>query len=80
MSHAYIIEVRSQTAGIVVRNGRNFYFFAATHRFNALEGQAFSSLKDAEKAALRHVAKTNTSYARQPEPVGAGAHGQLQHS
>jgi len=51
MSHAYVIEVHSRTAGIIVRTGRSFCFFASTHEFNALEGRTFKSPKDAEKAA-----------------------------
>jgi len=38
MSDTYIIEVSSQAAGIVVRDVGGSRFFAATHRFNALEG------------------------------------------
>ena len=58
----YIIEVRPPTAGvtfqagIVVREGRNFTFFAASHIFEPLEGQRFDSPKTAEKAALRRLA------------------------
>lgn len=61
MSDNYVIEVRPQAvgvtvqAGIVVRDGRQFRFFAATHAFNALEGHLFKSPRHAEKAALRHV-------------------------
>ena len=53
MSDSYIIEVGSKTAGIVVRNPEGFCFFAATHRFNALEGQLFRNARDAERAAIR---------------------------
>jgi hypothetical protein len=55
----YIIEVRPPTAGvtlqagIVVRDGRNFRFFAASDIFHPLEGQRFDSPKTAERAALR---------------------------
>jgi hypothetical protein len=38
MSDTYIIEVRSQTAGIVVRDQEGYRFFAASHQFNSLEG------------------------------------------
>ena len=55
MSHSYIIEVGSKTAGIVVRNPEGYRFFAATHRFNALEGQLFRNAREAERAA-RHLA------------------------
>jgi len=61
MSDNYIIEIRPKAAGItvqagiVVRDGRGFRFFAATHAFNPLEGQLFKNSRAAEKAALRHV-------------------------
>jgi hypothetical protein len=53
MSDIYIIEVRSQAAGIVVRNPDGYRFFAATHKFNALEGQLFRNAREAEHAAIR---------------------------
>ena len=59
----YIIEVRPPTAGvtfqagIIVRDGRSFKFFAASHIFEPLEGQRFNSPKTAEQAALRRLAK-----------------------
>jgi hypothetical protein len=65
MSDNYIIEVRTGAAGIVVRDGHKYRFFAASHSFNELEGHLFKSPKEAEKAALRHVesaqAKINRS-------------------
>jgi len=56
MSHAFIIEVNSRAAGIVVRDGRGFRFHAASDDFSGLEGQGFRSPGDAQKAALRHAA------------------------
>jgi hypothetical protein len=53
MSDTYIIEVRSQAAGIVVREGEGYRFFAASHRFNPIEGQVFRNAREAERAALR---------------------------
>jgi hypothetical protein len=53
MSKTYIIEVGSETAGIVVRNLEGYRFFAATRRFNALEGQLFRSAREAERTAVR---------------------------
>ena len=41
MSDTYIIEVGSQPAGIIVRAPGGYRFFAASHRFNRLEGQIF---------------------------------------
>ncbi len=62
ISDNYIIEIRPAAAGVtvqaglVVRDGRAFRFFAATHAFSSLEGRLFDTPKAAEKAALRHVA------------------------
>ena len=61
MSNNYIIEIHAKAlgitveAGIVVRDGGRFRFYAATHAFNSLEGQLFKSPKAAEAAALRHI-------------------------
>jgi hypothetical protein len=52
MSDTYIIEVNSQAAGIVVRNHDGYRFFAATHRFNRMEGQLFRNAREAERAAI----------------------------
>ena len=63
MFDSYIVEIRprpvgvTEQAGIVVRDGRRFRFFAATHAFNSLEGQLFETPKAAEMAVLRHVVK-----------------------
>ena len=62
MSDSYIIEIRPKSvgitvqAGLVVRDGRGFRFFAASDAFNSLEGQLFKSPKAAERAALCRVA------------------------
>jgi hypothetical protein len=55
MSDTYIIEIASQAAGIVVRNPNGYRFFAASHRFNALEGRLFRNAREAERAATRLV-------------------------
>jgi hypothetical protein len=53
MSDNFIIEISSQTAGIVVRNPDGYRFFSASHRFNSMEGQLFRSVNEAECAARR---------------------------
>jgi hypothetical protein len=53
MSGTYIIEVGSQPAGIIVRAPGGYRFFAASHRFNRLEGQIFRNPREAERAARR---------------------------
>jgi len=55
MSDSYIIEVSSGAAGLVVRDGGRFRFFAASSEFANLEGQSFSNPREAEKAAKRQV-------------------------
>jgi hypothetical protein len=55
MSDNYIIEIDSEAAGIVVRDGHAFRFFAASRAFNALEGQLFKNPKQAEQAAVRQA-------------------------
>lgn len=66
MSDTYIIEVSSEAAGIVVRDKSGFQFFAATRRFNPLDGRIFKSAREAERAATRVLAGRNNL-----EPVGA---------
>jgi hypothetical protein len=57
----YIIEIRpgaegtTVQAGLVVREGRWFRFFAAMPPFDRLEGQLFDSPRAAQRAALRQV-------------------------
>jgi len=53
MSDRYIIEVGSIPAGIVIRDSGGYRFFAASHRFNRLEGQLFRNAREAERAARR---------------------------
>jgi len=53
VSDTYIIEVRSQPAGIVIRDDSGYRFFAASHRFDRLEGQSFRNAREAERAARR---------------------------
>ncbi|TWB98248.1 hypothetical protein FBZ93_106207 [Bradyrhizobium macuxiense] len=55
MSDSCVIEVNSETAGIVVRDARGYAFFAASHLFQALEGQIFRNAREAERAARRLV-------------------------
>jgi hypothetical protein len=64
MSDAFVVEVGGQTAGIVVRDStaETFSFFAATRRFNALEGLQFAEPYAAERAARQLV----TGFRAQP--------------
>ncbi|QAY96763.1 hypothetical protein CWB41_14325 [Methylovirgula ligni] len=62
MSDAYVVQVSGLTAGIVVRDAsaETFSFFAATHRFNALEGQQFAEPYAAERAARQLIARRDS--------------------
>jgi len=55
MPDSYIIEVNSQTAGIVVRSQGGYCFFASSNRFYRLEGQFFRNARKAEGAAGKRV-------------------------
>jgi hypothetical protein len=55
MSDRYVIEVGSQQAGIVVRDPGGYRFFAASQRFQSLEGRLFRTAREAERAAARLV-------------------------
>lgn len=55
MADAYVVEVYSHTAGIVVREqiAEAFHFFAATPAFIGLEGQEFQAPHAAAHAARK---------------------------
>ncbi len=69
MSDAYIVQVGGDTAGIIVRDHRaeTFSFFAATHKFNALEGLQFIEPYAAERAARLLVASPKHAPGREPK-------------
>jgi hypothetical protein len=54
MFDAYIIEVHSHPAGLVVRERSGFRFYASDPCFSALEHRLFGHPRDAERAARRH--------------------------
>lgn len=67
MSQNYIIEVQEQAAGIVVRDGQKYRFFAASHAFNLLEGRMFKNPREAERAAKEHlIAQKRNRWPDQP--------------
>ncbi|CCD93209.1 conserved hypothetical protein [Bradyrhizobium sp. ORS 375] len=51
MPTAFVIEIFNRTAGIVTADERGFSFFSSERAFDSLEGQSFSSARDAERAA-----------------------------
>jgi hypothetical protein len=71
MSNNYIIEVGSGAAGIVVWDGFGYRFYAATHRFNPLDGRTFCSPGEAELAAVRHYAQQRADFPPLPTAPAA---------
>jgi len=75
----YIIEAKPPNtgvtfqAGIIVRDGRNFIFFAASDIFEPLEGQRFDGPKTAQQAALRRLAKVATHRLAQADVYNTSA-------
>ncbi|NEW88551.1 hypothetical protein DU475_14945 [Rhodopseudomonas sp. WA056] len=68
MTDACVIEVRARTAGIVVREGDSYCFFAAHRDFHALERQSFDSLLAAQAAATRCAAGESSEIRIAPRP------------
>ena len=54
MSDAFVIEVASEIAGIVVRQEgeRSYRFHASLPRYYPMDGKLYSAPRDAERAAL----------------------------
>ena len=66
MSKAYIIEVHSQTAGIVTVDEGGVRFFSSDRAFDRLDGQKFRSARDAERAATALFGGTRRHRMSQP--------------
>jgi hypothetical protein len=64
MTDAFVIEVNDEAAGIIVRSGRDYLFYASHPRYAVLEGSAFASPSKAEIAAR--------ALKRAPLPAGQG--------
>ncbi|EAQ35824.1 hypothetical protein NB311A_05388 [Nitrobacter sp. Nb-311A] len=61
MSKTYIIEVGSESAGIVVRDRAGFRFFSASQRFSCLDGKLFRSAREAERAAKNRASSKKST-------------------
>lgn len=49
--NAFTIEVHGEPAGIVIKEGSRFIFFASSRDFESLERQVFRGVDQAERAA-----------------------------
>jgi len=70
MSDRFIIELDSEAAGIVIREGGAFRFYAANRDFHRLEGRLFNTPQAAHKAAVRHQAARGRSMQEPARPRG----------
>lgn len=64
MYDSYLIEVRDNAAGILVRNGRRFQFLATDTSLSELDGRLFVGPFDAERAVLKLIARRSVTSAR----------------
>jgi hypothetical protein len=56
MPQAYVIELKDELAGIVVRDGCRFRFLSAVATFWPPEGSSYRNPRDAERAAEGMIA------------------------
>ena len=56
MANAYVIEIAGSTVGIVAPDGRGVRFHTALRRFHPMDGLAFRSPHEAERAARKMAA------------------------
>jgi hypothetical protein len=67
MSGAFIIEAEGRAAGVVVRDGNTFQFFASDDSFWGLESRRFRNLRDVR----RSVAEILTDVESKRQPPGS---------
>ena len=56
MVKAYVIEIDDEAVGIAAQDDSGYRFHAAGHAFNALDGQRFSTVRQATAAARALIA------------------------
>ena len=56
MTDAFVVETEGRTAGIAVRDGKTFRFYASDTMFWNLENRRFRSLRDAHAAVAGQIA------------------------
>jgi hypothetical protein len=73
MFSTYIIETRKGAAGIVVRDGRGFRFFAAKCEFHCLDGHLFATPRAAEAAANDCLFRDKRRVCKTPDRISSPA-------
>ena len=57
MTDAFVVETQGRTAGIAVRDGKHFQFYASDALFWALENRRFRSLRDVHATVDERIAE-----------------------
>ena len=57
MTDAFVVETQGLTAGIAVRDGKHFQFYASDTRFSALDNRRFGSLRDVHATIDEQIAE-----------------------
>jgi hypothetical protein len=55
MSDAFVIETAARTAGLAIREGRGFRFYASDHSFQALDNRLFGGIGAIQSAVAAIV-------------------------
>jgi hypothetical protein len=61
MSGAFIIETKGRAAGVAVRDGNNFQFFASDASFGGLERRKFRNLREVRRSVADVDSKRQSS-------------------
>ena len=67
MSGAFIIETEGRAAGVVVRDGNNFQFFASDDVFRGMDSRRFRNLREVRRSVAEIAAKRSDA---SPLPAG----------
>jgi len=67
MPLAFVIELRSQTVGLAVRDGTHYRFHSVVQEFSRLDGQSFRSPQEAERAIRRQQVLSESSFRDRPK-------------
>lgn len=71
MSGAFIIETGGRAAGVAVRDGNNFQFFASDEFFSGLDNRRFRNLREVHRSVADILAGVGAKR-RLPDPSPAG--------
>jgi hypothetical protein len=59
MSHAYLVEIENETAGIAIKESSGYRFYATRHSFSHLQKLQFNTASEVKEAVLSLFCKTS---------------------